>query len=135
MTKNQIQIIEKNELNQYLMKFKIRDSKNIIAYWQNQNERFFIFTRIIMNVFSISNMFAKFERVFSTIKYTIIDEKIKFKSRFIEALKCCKFWFRTKIFIEISINAIMTKKFEKQLLKQMKTTKTTRKKMKFKISK
>ena len=120
--------VEMNELNQYLLKFKIRDLENIIVYWKNQNERFFKFTRMIMNVFSIFNMFAKFERVFSKIKHTIIDEKTKFKSRFIETLKCCKFWFRTKIFIENSINAIMTKKFEKQLLKQMKTTKTTKKK-------
>lgn len=119
MTRNQVQVIERDELNQYLMEFRIRDSGSIIAYWRSQNERFSILTRMVMNVFSIFSMSAEFERVFSAVKHTIIDERARFKSRFIEALECCKSWFQAEVFIEISINAVMTKEFEEQLLEQM----------------
>ena len=67
---------------------------------------------MIMNVFFISSMSTKFERVFSETKHTINDERISLKSNSIEILKCCKTWFKIEIFTEEAINVVMIENFE-----------------------
>ena len=60
-----------------------------------------------IDIYSISAMSSKAERVFSGIKRTISNSRGSLKSETIELLKCLKSWFRLSIFTKEDLYAIV----------------------------
>lgn len=55
-----------NELEQYLLEPQIK---------KDQRDRFSMLVKMAINIYFISSMFAKLERMFSRAKHTIFDKK------------------------------------------------------------
>ena len=62
---------------------------------------------MIIDIYFISVMSSKAERVFSEVKRTISNSRDSLKSEIIELLKCLKLWFRLNIFTKKDLYAIV----------------------------
>jgi len=79
-----------DELKQYLNESLVYDRINIITWWGGQRGRLPMLTRMAMNTFSIPTMSSKPERIFSSTKHIISDERASLKVDTMEALECVK---------------------------------------------
>ena len=64
-------------------------------------------------------MSAESERVFSSTKHTISDQRNSLKSETIELLKCLKSWFRLGVFTEEDLHAIVSNLTEDEAIEPM----------------
>ena len=62
---------------------------------------------MIIDIYFISAMSSKPERVFSEVKRTILDVRDSLRSESIELLKCLKSWFRLGIFTKEDLYTII----------------------------
>ena len=120
MTENR-EMMSTNELKLYINESIIRNHIDFIVWWKKQRMRLSTFTRMIMNIFSISTMSFESKRVFSSTKHTIFVERASLKFDTIERLKCCKHWLKIEIYIDTEFIVLIT------LLKKTKKTKNLKK--------
>ena len=64
-------------------------------------------------------MSAELERVFSSNKHTISDQRNSLKSETIELLECLKSWFRLGVFIEEDLHAIVSNLSEDEAIEAL----------------
>ncbi len=97
-----------DELEQYLNEPLIyTDSLNIIQWWGGQRSRLPMLTRMAMDTFSIPAMSSEPERVFSSTKHILSDERARLESHTIEALECVKHWMRQGLYTDADLTAVM----------------------------
>jgi len=60
-----------------------------------------------INIFLIPAISSKPERVFSGVKYTLSEQRIRYNIETIELLKCLKSWFRLGIYTENDLHQIV----------------------------
>ena len=68
--------------------------------------------RMAINIYSISSMSSKPERVFSRAKHIISDERHSLKPNTIEALECSKSMLQAGIFTNTEISAAIARELE-----------------------
>jgi len=64
-------------------------------------------TRMAMDTFSIPAMSSEPERIFSSTKHIISDERASLKADTVEALECVKHWMQAGIYIDEDLNAVI----------------------------
>ncbi len=97
-----------DELEQYLNEPLIyTDSLNIIQWWGGQRSRLPMLTRMAMDTFSIPAMSSEPERVFSSTKHILSDERARLRPHTIEALECVKHWMRQGLYTDADLTAVM----------------------------
>jgi len=96
-----------DELEQYLNEPLIYGRINIIAWWGGQRGRLPMLARMAMDTFSISAMSSEPERIFSSTKHIISDERASLKADTVEALECVKHWMQAGIYTDEDLNAVM----------------------------
>jgi len=69
-------------------------------------------TRIVMDTSSISAMSSESERISSSIKHIISDERASSKANTVEALECVKHWMQAGIYTDEDLNAVMAAAME-----------------------
>ena len=84
-----------NELERYLNKAVLSSDSTdmlVIQCWirPEQRQRFPLLLKIAIDIFSISSMLSESERVFSEVKYIIIDQRHGHKSNLIKTLQYLK---------------------------------------------
>ena len=55
---------------------------------------------MVIDIYSVPLMSSEPERVFSSAKYTITDQRCSLNIDTIELMECLKLWFRIGIFVE-----------------------------------
>ena len=60
-----------------------------------------------IDIYSIPAMSSEPERVFSGAKHTVSDQRNSLKADTIEILECLKSWFRTGIYTQQDLHAIV----------------------------
>lgn len=101
-----------DELEQFLNEPLVYGKINIIAWWRGQRGRLPMLTRMAMDTFSISAMSSEPERVFSSTKHIISDERASLKADTVEALECVKHWMQAGIYTDEDLNAVMAAAME-----------------------
>jgi len=96
-----------DELKQYLNESLVYGRINIITWWDEQRGRLPMLTRMAMNTFSILAMSFEPERIFSSTKHIISDERASLKANTVEALECVKHWMQAGIYTDEDLNAVM----------------------------
>ena len=61
-----------------------------------------------IDIYSIPAMSSEPERVFSSAKHTVSDQRNSLEAKTIELLECMKSWFRLGIFTEQDLHAIVS---------------------------
>jgi hypothetical protein len=72
-----------------------------------QRDRLPMLTRMAMDTFSIPAMSSEPERIFSSTKHIISDERASLKADTVEALECVKHWMQAGIYIDEDLNAVI----------------------------
>jgi len=67
-----------------------------------------------MNTFSILAMLSELERVFSSTKHILSDERARLKFHTIEALECVKHWMRQGLYTNANLTVVMAAKVTKK---------------------
>jgi hypothetical protein len=62
---------------------------------------------MVIDIYSIPPMSSEPERVFSSTKHTLSDQRCRLKIETIELLECLKSWFRIGIFTEEDLHYII----------------------------
>ena len=96
-----------DELEQYLNEPLVYGRINIITWWGGQRGRLPMLTRMAMDTFSIPAMSSEPERIFSSTKHIISDERASLKADTVEALECVKHWMQAGIYTDEDLNAVM----------------------------
>lgn len=58
-------------------------------------------------------MLFELERIFSSIKHIISDERASLKANTMKALECVKHWMQARIYTNENLNVVMTTKVQK----------------------
>jgi len=96
-----------DELEQFLNEPLVYGNINIITWWRGQRDRLPMLTRMAMDTFSIPAMSSEPERIFSSTKHIISDERASLKADTVEALECVKHWMQAGIYTDEDLNAVM----------------------------
>jgi hypothetical protein len=96
-----------DELEQFLNEPLVYGKINIITWWERQRGRLPMLTRMAMDTFSILAMLSEPERIFSSTKHIISDERASLKADTVEALECVKYWMQAGIYTDEDLNAVM----------------------------